>query len=606
MNSAAARQSPHWLPPALALTTAAGSAVLLWVRFLASPRLLWSDAIHDRHAHLYSGLCLASDVAHGRIGRLFSDVDAFRSWPPLHDGLFVGAALLLGRGDERWAVLPSLLGWAGAAVFAALLARRALGPGGGTVAGLLAALFVLVSPAQRAFATDVMLESLGACLTLVCLFCYVRVRQDGTAGAARGLALALSALFFHKYNYWLLAVFGLGADWLCVHRGTVVGAFGEQAARRGVGLWVARQLRHPLSWVLAVLAAAIIAIGITGGADLTVFGRRVSVHSGANLLSAAYALLFIRVALWHRRAGRALLRRSPPLTRALASWHVWPMAIWFLWPQKLAAFLWVNSPTANPGDAPQHSLLGGYGYYWQCLARDYHVGAWSALLVLGLMAVAVVACLRGRLRPGASAILWLLLVACVLTAQHPNRKSRFLHSWVPAVWVAAGVGAGCLAGRRPVLVALATGLMAAHLPGLWAPAHAPEGGVHPQSRSVLDVTDAYLPALADSQRAAVFSNVPMKFLAQWTYLQRYGRARRLETETPDGVPAFQNWLGTTPCDTVVYVDFPPGTAFSANAPGAEGLARFGPLLERQTTFTLVERITFPDNGSVVTVWRRTP
>ena len=44
------------------------------------------------------------------------------------------------------------------------------------------------------------------------------------------------------------------------------------------------------------------------------------------------------------------------------------------------------------------------------------------------------------------------------------------------------------------------------------------------------MTDAYLPHLADARRVAVLSNLPMKFAAQWTYLQRYPRAERPETE----------------------------------------------------------------------------
>ncbi|MDQ2688636.1 MAG: hypothetical protein M3Y28_12295, partial [Armatimonadota bacterium] len=497
-------------PIIVVLTVAVSAAALLLVRFLAAPRRLWDDAIHDRNAHLYSGLCLATNVAHGRLGQLFSDLDSFRSWPPLHDGLLVGAALLLGRGDERWAVLPSLAGWVGTAVFAALLARRAVFSGG-TVAGMLAALFVLTSPAQRAFATDVMLESLGACLTLSCLFYYLRAVQERSVPSTRALALALTLLFFHKYNYWLLVVFGLGVDLLWTHRATVMDALREHGKNGDAGRWLARQAKRPLNWLLLLLTAAVIAITATGGTDLELFGKRISVHSGANLLTVAYAVFFLRVWLWYRRVGRARIAQSPR-TRALWVWHVCPVAVWFLWPQKLAAFLWVNDPAANTGAHPQHSLWSGYAYYWGCLARDYHVGAWSVLVVLALTAVAVVAAEQNRLRPGATGILWFALVAAVLTFHHPYHASRFLHSWIPAVWVAAGIGAGYLV-HRPLFALLTGALAVALLPALIAPAHAPEGGIHQGVPSALAVTDAYLPALADSRHAAVLSNVPMKFLA---------------------------------------------------------------------------------------------
>lgn len=110
------------------------------------------------------------------------------------------------------------------------------------------------------------------------------------------------------------------------------------------------------------------------------------------------------------------------------------------------------------------------------------------------------------------------------------------------------------------------------------------------------MTDAYLPALADSRRAAVLSNAPMKFLTQWTYLQRYGRAQRLEADMTD----------IQDCDTVVYVDFLPGMMFYVPAPDAGETAQHAPLQARLHAFTRRLRITLPKYGCTLTVWRRIP
>jgi hypothetical protein len=41
----------------------------------------------------------------------------------------------------------------------------------------------------------------------------------------------------------------------------------------------------------------------------------------------------------------------------------------------------------------------------------------------------------------------------VLTLAHPNQKARFLHSWLPMVWVLGGVGVGRILGKvRPLAV----------------------------------------------------------------------------------------------------------------------------------------------------------
>jgi hypothetical protein len=36
----------------------------------------------------------------------------------------------------------------------------------------------------------------------------------------------------------------------------------------------------------------------------------------------------------------------------------------------------------------------------------------------------------------------------VLVTVHPNQQTRFLHSWLPAMWVLAGAGAGALLYRK--------------------------------------------------------------------------------------------------------------------------------------------------------------
>src|ERR1051326_4001367 len=179
-------------------------AGLAYERFLDDPRQLWTVGMHDRNAHYLFGLNVALDLRKGDVLQFWHDLDGARIWGPLH-GLVTGVILAIAGPDYRLAVLPSLAAWIGTAVVAFLLARR-LVPTGGNLAGGAAALFVIASPAYRAFATDIMLESSGAFLTLLALYFYVCTKQSLAAGAGRGLGLALTALFLLKYNYWILAL----------------------------------------------------------------------------------------------------------------------------------------------------------------------------------------------------------------------------------------------------------------------------------------------------------------------------------------------------------------------------------------------------------------
>jgi hypothetical protein len=613
-----------WLDLSLILmvfATGVYCAAILFDRFLNRSRLLWSDVIHDRNAHLLSGLQLATHLQQGAGSKILGDLDSFRTWPPLHDGFAVGLSLICGRHEERWAVLPSLFGWIGSAVFAYLLVRKAAF-GKGQIGGLIAALLVLVSPAQRAYATDVMLESLGACLTLACLYAYIVARQSDAEHAYRPLAIALTLLFLEKYNYWTLVVIGLVIDRISAESGRVwlsqsLSRMTEAFRNGGARTWLIRQGRRPLNYLLAGLMALIALIVLTPWNQTILFGHRILLSPPANLVTLAYVVLWLRLAPWYRQTGRRWIGQSGNGARALFTWHLLPVAAWFLWPQHLYSFLWVNSPVANPGEFPQHNLLGGYSYYASCLANDYHLGVWSLALSVGLFLTGAGFALCGRLRPGGTAVFWLVAIALLLTAHHPNRKSRFVHTWIPVLWAGAGIGAASLMAqrRKGLLMACCWGgtgvILWAHWPGLTANAHAPEGGVGSVQFSALDLSDAYLPDLADSRRVAIFSNVPVKQFTQWTYLKRYPDRPRLETDVKgfdpqaaDNHGCFEVWLRGTACDTIVTLDFVPGTFFYRSVPGCANYTQYVQMLQHQTRFVAVTRRVLTREGCLATVWKK--
>jgi hypothetical protein len=595
-----------WLPPLLVLAAGLAGAAGLYAHFLEVERTLWTSPAHDRNAHFVFGLNVALDLRHADSAQLFSHLDGARMWPPLH-GMILGLVLAVGGPDYRLGVLPSLAAWVAAAVLAFLVARRAV-PRGGNLAGAVAAVCFLVSPAYRAFATDVMLEGLGACLSLLALYCYLVAVQDEARPRGAGLGLVLTLLCLHKYNYWLLVVFALIAAELTGRWAVYRGFAGRTVAAWDWRGWLKRQARQPLSWLAVALAAGAVFLVRGGGEGLA---EGVSAKSPHNVVTAAYLCVFVQLAWWWHKQGAAWSRTLDPRWRQILAWHLWPVAAWFLWPKRLSYFLWFTF--ANPGEHPQSGLWSGLQYHLGGVVTEYHVAAWSAAVVGGLV-LAALATAR-RLRPGGAVVLWFVLIALVLTSNHPNRKHRFLHSWLAAGWCAAGMGAAGLLGLvrrerlRPWLAgAAACGLTLAHLPGLTAAGYAEEGGPLADHGSTLDVTDAYLPDLAGAKHPFILANVPLKHLARWTYLERYGRAAPLETEIKHfgGGPeasrqAFARWLETTPCDRLVFVDVPPGTPFE------EGLAEMAGLreaLEGQTVFRCARRQAFPAYGCTVSVWVR--
>src|SRR5581483_7933805 len=150
------------------------------------------------------------------------------------------------------------------ALLAFLIARR-LGGDYGAAGGLVAAALFLASPALRALATDVMLESLGLCLTLASLYAYLRFAERPSRGTGIALGVLLSCLFLQKYNYWGIAVVALGAAELLRRPRAVF--TGLRTAIRMVdwSAWLGGQFRRPLNYVIVALLGVSAAAILNGG-----------------------------------------------------------------------------------------------------------------------------------------------------------------------------------------------------------------------------------------------------------------------------------------------------------------------------------------------------
>ena len=302
-------------------------------------------------------------------------------WGPLHP-LLVGLVLAIGGLDYRLAVLPSLTAWVGTALFAFLAARRAV-PQGGNLAGLAAALFVLASPAHQAFATDIMLESLGACLSLAALYACLVAVQERSVWSGRLLGLALTLLFFHKYNYWLLAVLPLAGAALAAEPRRALQTLQTFRARTSWREWLKGQLRHPLTYLLVPMVLFLATVFWHGGGALQIGSRQISLNTPHNVVHVAFVLLVLRVLPWWWRTGRSWVRQLDPPARQLVAWHLAPGAA--MVPVAAAARLLSLVPHARPWAGPgRGAASAGSAYYWHSLSTDYHLDEAGLLIALVL------------------------------------------------------------------------------------------------------------------------------------------------------------------------------------------------------------------------------
>ena len=602
----------RWLP-ALVLIAAILAGAIVYAWFWQHSEGLWWSMTHDRHAHYMNSLDLAFDLRTGNLVRLFHDFDRLRVWGPLYV-VMVGLVELVGGPDHRLAVLPSVAGWVLTMWFAFLIPRRLLTTGG-NAAGLIAAFLVAVSPAHRAFATDCMYESLGAGLSLAALYSYLVVLQDRTGRAIVLLATTLTLLFLHKYNYWLLIIFGLTlGEFARQPRAWLL--FGRSLCRPDrLPRWLLDEVKHPLNYLTLALVVAALVVIKTGGTTLDLGGWKVSLQTPHNIIHLAYVSFFIRLVLWWRKTGKVWSLELPPALRGVLVWHGGVVAFWFLLPKRLSYFIWFLSP-ANSDQHHDVTFMHGLPFYLQGLQDDYLPLSWGFYLFVVMLALGLL--VWGKLKPGASALMFFFLVSVYLSCQHPMLKNRYIHSWIAATWVIGAVGlvfavqrlAGLVSRDcRPWAAGLACVLLIGlHGPALLEPGRAQEGGVKENLPSPLRITDTYLGSLADAKSPTILSNVSTRFLLTWTFIERH-RHQHFASEIKN-FQSFESdpdrigrWLESTRSDALVLIDIRPGTTYDWKTDENVDLATLEMVLAGQKAWVVDRRWELPE-GVSITLWKK--
>jgi len=427
---------------------------------------LWRQFYHDRNSHYAFGLDLALKARNLDLVGFLERLESAKVWPPLH-GIVLSAVLLAGGLDHRLGVLPSLGGWVMTVCFSFAIARRMVGDRiGGILAGAVAVAFIVASPALLLISTDVMLEGIGSGLSAMALWAFIRAwHGPGRPWDWRLFALTLTALFFHKGNYWGLATASLGVTALLLQPDPVRYGVG---LLRNVAVALAGLVRGlPRDPVLILLVAVILLMGVlaaTGPLHVSLSGRDLRIENSGNLLTLPYAIAYWRAVIAWRRHRAAFDASLGVAGRAIYYCLAVPIMISFLLPGRLATFLWFVGPENSPGSMPFSDTLHLYA---QAFLAGFSPAPWIGALALGLF-VAGLAAWRW-IAPAGRVVFVFAVLATIGLLAHPQHQGRFLSTVVFAVFIGAGIGAAflyALATRRmadslrPAGAVLAAGLVA--------------------------------------------------------------------------------------------------------------------------------------------------
>jgi hypothetical protein len=604
-------------------------AVAMFVSANTQPDLLWRGYYHDRNGHYAFGQDLALAVRTADPVWFFAELLKAQVWPPVH-GLLLAAVLLTGGIDHRLGIVPSLIGWMLTVVFVALIARRMFQDRDlGIAAAVVAAALAVASPAFRLLACDVMLECLGAALSAAALWAYGRAVTAGDnappgdnaapgeeAARARSrwrlLAIILTALFFEKGNYWGLVVMAIGVTHLSVRNASdrrrwIDAVRTVPAAARSV-------LFDPLIIAAALVFGVVLYLYHRGPTSVVLFQHAVSLYPPENLVTVTYALLLARFGLWWRERRLARGTALGPAGRALLYWHLMPIAISFLLPRRLSAFVWFVGPAnATTGFDP----LDGVVLYWHAFSDGFSATPWAAILTLVLFAIGLSQ--FGRYSPGGRAAFALALVGFAGVVIHPQHQGRFLASWLFAVWIGAGGGTAILLERligRRARLPVAGGAAVVLALTLWrnAPPAAYATAIYPiDGPSDLDLVRPVLPDLDGLRSIAYATTFGESTLLSWVVREHCRCKFTVESPWIGGVSRadaralMAARIASSQAPAFVIIDAPAGPyALPELGWTYDRLAGIPDAMAAQDRYVRVAAHAVPQFGAEVSLWRLPP
>jgi hypothetical protein len=471
---------------------------------------------------------------------------------------------------------------------------------------------VATSPALALISTDVMLEGLGSGLSAMSLWAFMSAREKpAETWRWRLLAVALTLLFFEKYNYWALVVASVALTSLLID--TRVRTLAWAAARAALG-HASELLRNPffIAGIVALCIAA--AIGIRGPTAFDVFGNRVSLYPPFNIVTVGYVLLFCAaVQLW--RAHRTPITRFiGPAGSMLLAWHVLPVAVSFLLPRRLAGFVWFLGPSNDP--AGRGLDVGAAIVVY---ARTIVEGFFSSPLIgcLSLALFAVAAIFQQRIRPEARIVFVFVGVSALALLVHPQHQQRFVSTSMFALFCGAGLGLAILTqlvAPRSALARLAIGggsalaVLAVQLL-LPYPAVAYATAIRTRSGpSNLDLVALYQPFVKPREALAIGATFGATDLLYWPLFESCKCTFEidrplvdLQSSRAEVAATGRLWLETTKAKQVVLIDMPgnPGGLFPY-----KNMSGLVDALSQQTRFELVREIESRDPPGRILILRR--
>lgn len=391
----------------------------------------------DQAARANEAVLLAKEFTHLQIFTFILHIFKLNWWPPLHPLIIVPFCLIFGPSFFAF-ILPSFIAFP-LAVFSLLFLYENLCPGriedkvlGFTLLFSLA----ITSPFLLGSATWVMTEVFGIALTCLVLAFYFRARRYHSANLYKICALLFFSLWTLKYSYGIFA--GMILVFLEIERSW--DAIRPQISKVHIRAFFSKPILFP-AYLMIIF---ILWVALVGGAGFHLGSIRFSLSGIYNPLMYLYQY-FVVIFLIALKKNWYQIRASLKLgQKELLFWGALPIAIFLAFPDKVKAII----KNFEAGRRVQHEFsFGQVSYYLRSIVEDYSLFFPVGILVLIFLGVVL---FKFQSEPLGIRLLIAYFVAGLiyLSFFFNLKESRYMATFVPALWVSSAWAAESLVRRR--------------------------------------------------------------------------------------------------------------------------------------------------------------
>lgn len=290
-------------------------------------------------------------------------------------------------------------------------------------------MFFISSPMYLAYSSLPMTEIFGSLIQLIVLTSYLLMNDSKSHKHAVLFSVSLTMLFFTKYNYFLLVAIPIIINEYLLY------TLNWTPKEHFVGLLkftkiIFSRLTGKLLFLYFIFISFII---LTGGFEINIFDKKISIHSIGNTGYLVLYLLLIK--LWveykKKRKEYAKIFSKDYRIKPLITYFVIPLIIWFAipYPNHIKEFfgLVINRSTE------EINFFSSIPYYFNVLRKEYFSNDIIFFVGLFVFFIAII-----NYRKQIPIIKFLIITSVIQTlfvVSHPYKSTRFIFLALIPLWL---------------------------------------------------------------------------------------------------------------------------------------------------------------------------